>query len=251
MISLLPLIERGDPSRFAALMAAPPQARPALAALYAFNLEISRAPWVSKEPMVSEMRLQWWRDAVEDLGRGIVRGHEVLGPLADVILAQDLPLDVLDRMIEARRWDIYTEPFADIAAMDAYLDDTAGGLMWLCGKALGGTGQAALRNYGWAAGLAAYLQAVPELAARGRIPLLDGRDAGIAALAQRGLDRLAQARRAGIAPNARPALLAGWQAQGLLRMAVREPGRVGEGALHLSEFSKRGRLLLQAFTGRW
>lgn len=251
MIALLTQIERGDPSRFAALMAAPLQARPPLAALYAYNLEVSRAPWVSKEPMIAEMRLQWWRDALEDLGRGVQRGHEVMEPLADVIAAHDLPLDVLDRMAEARRWDIYSDAFADQAAMDAYLDDTAGGLMWLSGKALGAAEEAALRDYGWAAGLAAYLQAVPELAARGRVPLLDGRDTGIAALAQRGLDRLARARRSGISRSARPALLAGWQAKGLLRMAVAEPGRVGEGALQLSEFSRRGGLLLQAVTGRW
>jgi phytoene synthase len=251
MTPLLALIARGDPTRFAALQAAPPQARAALVPLYAFNLEISRAPWVSKEPMVAEMRLQWWRDAAEDLGRGIVRGHEVLAPLAEVIDAQHLPLEVLDRMIEARRWDIYSEPFEDQSAMDAYLDDTAGGLMWLSGKALGGRDEAALRDYGWAMGLASYLQAVPELAARGRIPLLDGRDSAIALLAQRGLDRLARARKAGIARSIRPALLAGWQTQGLLRMAVQDPGRVGDAALQLSEFSRRGGLLVQAFTGRW
>lgn len=250
-MTLLPLIERGDPTRFAALQAAPPQARATLAPLYAFNIEISRAPWVSKEPMIAEMRLQWWRDAIEDIGRGVLRGHEVLAPLAEVIAAHQLPLDVLDRMAEARRWDIYKDAFEDTAAMDAYLEDTAGGLMWLSGKALGASDEAALRDYGWAAGLAAYLQAVPELAQRGRIPLLDGRDDGVAALAQRGLDRLARARKAGISRAARPALLAGWQAPGLLQMAVHEPGRVGEGALQLSEFARRGGLLLQAFTGRW
>ncbi|WP_050526397.1 squalene/phytoene synthase family protein [Pseudorhodobacter aquimaris] len=244
---LLPLIERGDPTRFAALMAAPVSARARLAPLYAYNLELARAPWVSKEPMIAEMRLQWWRDAVEDLGKGVVRGHEVLQPLAEL----DLPLDLLDRMADARRWDIYSDAFADQAAMDAYLEDTAGGLMWLGGKALGSNDEAALRGVGWAAGLAAYLQAVPELAARGRVPLLDGRDAGIAALARRGLDRLAQARRLRISAAGRPAVLAGWQAQGLLRMAEKEPGRVGEGSLQLSEFARRGGLMWQAFTGRF
>ena len=245
------IVQRADPERFTALMAAPVPDRPALAVLYAFNCELARAPWASKEPMIAEMRLQWWRDAIEDIGRGVLRGHEVLAPLAEVIAAHQLPLDVLDRMAEARRWDIYKDAFEDPAAMDAYLEDTAGGLMWLSGKALGASEEAALRDYGWAAGLAAYLQAVPELAQRGRIPLLDGRDDGVAALAQRGLDRLARARKAGISRAARPALLAGWQAPGLLRMAAREPGRVGERTLQLSEFARRSGLLLQAFTGRW
>jgi phytoene synthase len=245
------LLERGDPTRFAALLAAPPTARAPLAALYAFNLEVARAPWASKEPMIAEMRLQWWRDTIEDAGRGVVRSHEVMAPLAEVITARGLPLDVMDKLIAARRWDIYSDAFADQAAMDAYLEDTAGALMWLSGKALGATQEHALRDFGWAAGLAAYFQAVPELVARGRIPLLDGRDEGVAALAARGLARLSCARKAGIAATIRPALLAGWQAEGLLRLAVKEPGRVGEGSLQLSDFSRRGRLLWQAFTGRW
>jgi phytoene/squalene synthetase len=232
-------------------MAAPPAARQALAVLYAFNLEVARAPWASKEPMIAEMRLQWWRDAIEDLGRGTVRAHEVMPPLADLVAARGLPLDVFDQMIAARRWDIYSDGFADEAAFDAYLDETAGSLMWLSGQALGAATGQGLRDFGWAAGLAAYLQAVPELASRGRVPLLDGRDVGIAALAQRGLARLDAARQAGIDPAARPALLAGWQAPALLRMAVAEPGRVGEGKLQLSEFSRRGRLVWQAFTHRY
>jgi phytoene/squalene synthetase len=250
---LMPLVERGDPARFTALLAAPPAARPALATLYAFNLEIARAPWASKEPMIAEMRLQWWRDALEDVCLGTIRAHEVMQPLATLITTKNLPIDVLDRMVEARRWDIYSDAFEDEAAFDAYLNDTAGSLMWLSGKALGAgdAAEPALRDFGWATGLATYLQAVPELAARGRIPLLDGRDAGITRLAEHGLSRLAQARKTGIDRAASPALLAGWQARSLLTLAAREPGRVGEGSLQLSEFTRRGRLLWQAFTDRW
>ena len=50
------IVQRTDPERFAALMAAPVIDRPALAVLYAFNAEVARAPWASKEPMIAEMR---------------------------------------------------------------------------------------------------------------------------------------------------------------------------------------------------
>ncbi len=43
-------VEKGDPDRFAATMAAPPAARARLWPLYAVNLEIARAPWASSEP---------------------------------------------------------------------------------------------------------------------------------------------------------------------------------------------------------
>jgi len=253
MTAFLPQIERGDPTRFAALMAAPANARAALATLYAFNLEIARAPWVTKEPMIAEMRLQWWRDALQDAENGTIRAHEVMQPLAQLITQHALPLDTLDRMVEARRWDIYSDAFSDQSAFDDYLMDTGGGLMWLSGKALGAgaASEPALRAFGWATGLAAYLQAVPDLVERGRIPLLDGRDEGIRALAKRGLEQLVTARKSPIEPTARPALLAGWQTQSLLAMAAQEPARVGDGQLHLSEFTRRGRLVWQAFTHRF
>ena len=95
------------------------------------------------------------------------------------------------------------------AALDAYLEDTAAGLTWASAQALGaGPGtEAAVRAYGWAMGLANFLRAVPELESRGRIPLLDGRPEALAALAQRGLDRLA-AGRGKVPAAARPALIA-------------------------------------------
>ena len=78
------LVERGDPDRFAAAMAAPVRARAVLFPLYAFNLEVARAPWLTQESMIAEMRLQWWRDALEEIrAGGLVRRHEVVTPLAD------------------------------------------------------------------------------------------------------------------------------------------------------------------------
>lgn len=245
------LVERGDPDRFAAVMAAPAAVRARLWPLYAYNLELARAPWVTKEPMIAEMRLQWWRDVVAE---PTARAHEVAGPLHDLIRQAGLPVPVLDRMAEARRWDIYTDAFADRAAFDAYLDDTAGGLMWLAARALGAAdaAEAPVRAYGWAAGLAAYLRAVPDLEARGRLPLVDGRAEAVRDLARDGLARIAQAR-AGrrLVGRAAPALLAGWQADAVLRMVVADPRAVGAGALDLSEFARRGRLLWQSITGRW
>jgi len=253
LATLAAQVERSDPQRFAAAMASPVAVRLPLMVLYAFNLEVARAPWASEQPMICEMRLQWWQDAVDDATRGVVRQHEVMGPLADLI-AKGLPPAVLDRMIIARQWDIYKEPFTDPQAFESYLDDTGAALMWLCARALGApdAAEAAVRGFGRASAVAAYLQAVPALAARGRIPLLDGRDAGVSDLAGWGLAQLDQGRRGKslIPAQARAALLAGWQTEPLLRMARQEPQRVGEGSLQLSEFSRRGGLLWSALTGR-
>ena len=244
------LVERGDPDRFMAVMAAPVAARGPLWVLYAFNLEVARAPWVTQEPMVAEMRLQWWRDVV---GSDKRRAHEVAGPLHDLIRA-GLPVPVLDRMVAARRWDVYRDGFADRQAFDDYLDDTGASLMWLAALALGAGAQAevTVRQFGWAAALALFLQAVPGLLARGRQPLLDDGAEALRDLARDGLRGIARAREnrhvlaAGV-----PALLAGWQAEAVLRQVLADPAAVSAGRLGLSEFQRRGRLLWQATTGRW
>ncbi|MBN8632925.1 MAG: squalene/phytoene synthase family protein, partial [Rhodobacterales bacterium] len=122
------LVQRGDPDRFRAVMAAPRDARAQLFPLYAFNLEVARAPWVTQEPLIAEMRLQWWRDVVENAASGAARAHEVAGPLHEVIQDFGLPVEVLDKVIAARRWDIHRDPHEGAGALDAYLDETGAGL---------------------------------------------------------------------------------------------------------------------------
>ncbi|MGL4242615.1 MAG: squalene/phytoene synthase family protein, partial [Beijerinckiaceae bacterium] len=149
------LVERGDPDRFAAVMAAPVACRAQLFPLYAFNLEVARAPWVTEEPMIAEMRLQWWRDVLENAASGAARAHEVAGPLHYLIRDFGLPVDVMDRLIAARHWDVGRDGFADAGALAAYIEDTGAGLIWLAARALGAPERAevAVRAYGWATGL--------------------------------------------------------------------------------------------------
>src|SRR6056297_862931 len=148
------IVERGDPDRFLATMAAPPGARGVLFPLYAFNIEVSRAPWVTEEPMIAEMRLQWWRDALDEIAAGgPVRSHEVTLELARVL---DAPAArALDRTVAARRWDIYKDPFEDAAHFEDYLDATAAELMWQAVRLLGGPVEAEhhVRRLGHGTGL--------------------------------------------------------------------------------------------------
>lgn len=246
------IVQRGDPDRFLATMAAPVPARAVLFPLYAFNLEVARAPWMASEPMIAEMRLQFWRDVVDDMAAGKPpRAHEVAAPLAAAMPPDCAPL--LDALVAARRWDIYRDAFEDAAHFDAYLDATSGNLTWAGARALGAApeAEAPIRALAFAAGIAALLRAVPDLQARGRIPLLDGTGAGVRDLAERGLAKWAEGRagRGLIARPARAALLALWRTRPTLISARDLPERVIEGKLDESEFARRGRLLLSQLRG--
>ncbi len=263
------LVERGDPERFLAAMAAPPAARAVLFPLYAFNVEVSRAPWLTEEPMIAEMRLQWWRDALEEIaGGGPVRAHEVTTELARVLDPE--AARGLDRLVAARRWDAYRDPFEDLAQFDDYIDATAAELMWQAVRLLGGralaerearaagasgdgaaSARAAVRKLGRAAGLARFLAAVPTLEARGRVPLVDGRPEAVGALAEAALDGLGRwaALARAVPPRSRPGMLEGWLARPILSQAARAPRRVADGSLGISPFRSKLRLMRWALPG--
>lgn len=246
------LVRQGDPDRFLASMAAPVTARPLLFALYAFNLELSRAPWASQESMIAEMRVQWWRDVGTELADSQpVRRHYVATPLGR-LLRPELARHI-DAMAEARRWDIYRDPFEDEAGFEAYIDATSGSLMWMAAASLGEAEEGTVRSFGRGVGIANWLRAIPELEMQKRVPLLDGTPAGVRRLAEKGYQHIADAAAARntVSKEAGVALLAGWQARDILRQAIREPERVSAGALGTSEFRRRSGLMLRTALGRW
>jgi phytoene synthase len=251
VIACAQIVERGDPARFRAVMAAPVAARAKLFPLYAFNVEVARAPWVTEEPMIAEMRLQWWRDALEEVrAGGPVRRHEVASPLGEILDAADATR--LDALVEARRWDIYRDPFEDMTQFRAHIEATSGGLLLTAARLLDGQApEAPLLQAGFAQGVANWLLAVPRLEAAGRIPLVEGTQEAVRALALEALGALDTARRTALPKPARPACLALWQTRAVLKRAAQEPARVAEGRLDLAPLEARLSLLSTALTGRW
>ena len=265
------MVRVGDPDRFLSVMTAPDDARARLFALYAFNLEVARAPWVTKEEMIAEMRLQWWLDAINEIYAGKVRHHEVVEPLAEVIDAYALPQSLFTSLIEARRFDIYRECHPDRAAFDGYIDATAGSLMTLAAMSLEaqGIGVDVISGFGYAAGVANLFRALPVLYANGRHPVpvdcaLDRnavaggevpdnlrRSLLEIATTARGKVAMARSRRTEVPGSALPAMLAGWQVNTPLAMVCRQPSEVLRQPLEVSEFQKKLGLLWRSSTGRW
>lgn len=219
------LVERADPERFRAIMASSVAARRVLFPIFAFNIEVTRAPWVTQEAMIAEMRLQWWRDALEEIGAGgKVRQHEIVDALADVLDAEAAM--ALDALIVSRRWDIYSDAFEDATHLDEYLHATSGNLIWTAARLLGATDGARYRNFGYGVGVANLLRAAPELDDRGRKPLVDGTHDGVKALAIKGRDALGR-------PLRGAAAITGFLARPTLQHAIGDPSRVARAALEL------------------
>ena len=243
------IVERGDPDRFQAMLAAPVEMRRAMAAVFAFNIEVSRAPWVTQEPMIAEMRLQWWRDALEEIGDAKkVRTHEVTTELAAVLTPEAASL--LDQLVEARRFDIERVPFANWSDFERYLRDTSGRLMGALGLCTKATPDAqSLIDYGGAAGLANWFRGYAQLKAQGGSGLPDDTPEVLAERATLALDAMGRTARH-IPKAAYPIVRTSWPAAGILRTAAGKPSAIINGGLHNSEFRRRAGLMWRVLTNR-
>jgi phytoene synthase len=129
------------------------------------------------EPLAGEIRLQWWSDALGGGRRGEVEAHPVAAALLAAIERYGLPVEPLAALIEARRFDLYDEPMATLADLEAYAERASSSLIALAASVLGGGREgeigALARHAGLAHAIAGLLKAFPIHAARGQtfVPL--------------------------------------------------------------------------------
>lgn len=140
-------VQSADEDRYlAALLAAAP-ARERLMALYAFNLELAKIPLLVSEPMLGEIRLQWWREVLDQIYSGEpVRSHNVARALDDTVKACALPRSKFDRLILARGIEFYEDPFSGDLTEEDYWRESEGALLELALGVLGERPEAELVN---------------------------------------------------------------------------------------------------------
>lgn len=129
-------VKRGDPDRYHGALFAPRVVRQRLLALYAFNLEVARIPEIVSEPLLGEIRLQWWRDSIDQIYAGSVGQHEVVTALALAIHSADLPKNLFEQLFQARESDLEEVPFETWPDLVAYMTATSSGLMALAAMIL-------------------------------------------------------------------------------------------------------------------
>lgn len=127
----LQLLRDADPDRYLSILYAPEAKRGALAALYAFNVEIARIRDVIHDPLPGEVRLQWWRDLINGTEHGAVSGNPVAAALAEAIDTHDLPRLAFDNYCEARIFDFYDDPMPSRNDLEGYCGETASALIQL------------------------------------------------------------------------------------------------------------------------
>ncbi len=167
-------VRRNDRDRFLTCLFAPPDRREGMFGLFAFNVEVAKTREVVSQAMLGQIRLQWWRESLDELYAGKVRGHEVLQCLAPVVAERGLTRGHFDAVLDARELDLEDQPPADLDALETYARGTAAPLALLALEVLGVRGEgpeAAARHVGTAWALTGLLRAVPFHAGSHRVVL--------------------------------------------------------------------------------
>ena len=82
-----------------------------------------------REALVGEIRLQWWRDALQGEARGDVRANPVAAALDDTIVQFRLPRQSLVDLIDARIFDLYDDPMPNLNDLEGYCGETSSSLI--------------------------------------------------------------------------------------------------------------------------
>jgi len=269
-------VRRYDNDRYLMALHAPASRRDALFALYAFNVEVAKTREAVSEPMIGQIRLQWWRDAIEQAYSGSVRDHAVLRPLAQAIEQYGLTRGYFDNLLDAREFDLTDEPPATIDELRTYAEGTTSTLIRLALEILDhrtGAAQEAAQGIGIAWGLTGLLRAVvfhargkrqylpahsmreakadPDdlFELRGSAPLTDvARE--VADAARQAL-RSGRLHRRGVPRAAIPALLPGTLAEMYLRRMARLDHDLFAQPIEISQPARQLRMLCTLILGRY
>ena len=165
-------LRRGDRDRYLSTLVLTGDHRAAVTALYAFNADVASIRERVSDPAPGEIRLQWWSDALEGEGHGVVRQNPIADALLDTIARYNIPAGTLLRLIGARRFDLYDDPMPDLESFEGYAGETVSTLYQLAAMILNDgetieTGDAA-GHLGVAHAMIGHLRAFGYVSAQGR-----------------------------------------------------------------------------------
>ena len=155
-------VKKADPDRVRAAYFAEEKARQRLMLLYAFHLELAKVPELVSEPMIGQIRYQWWREAIAEIYEtDSVRKHEITTPLRQLFMEYEIPRFWVDQLIDGRERDIDPRPFENLSEALEYSANTSGVLMKIAVKLFGIDPHKSISDAGTAWGLTGLARAYP------------------------------------------------------------------------------------------
>ncbi len=154
------IVRQHNRTHYIAALFAPDDLRGHVMALYAFDVEIRRIPFLVSEPQIGEIRLQWWLDTIDAIYANSRVDHPVAVELAAAIKQGRLPKEPLLKLVEAHVRDLYADPMPTLNDLEGYLGETQSAVIQMTAQILSGGKAEGLAN---AAGLAGVAQGIADL----------------------------------------------------------------------------------------
>lgn len=160
-------MQAADRDRYLAVLHAPAATRDALAALFALDLDFAQVVATTREPLLGEIRLAWWREQLARLDSAPAPAQPTLAALARHVIPAGVRGASLEALEDAHLM-LLLDDHHDAAQLARYLD-RRGGTLFAAAAVLLGADSAAARTLGqgWALG---------DLVRRGERPPHVGRE---------------------------------------------------------------------------
>ncbi len=120
-----------DFDRYLCTLFAKTSVRESLFSLILFNSEIAKVRWVVSDPILGNIRLQWWRDAIEGIYNNNVLAHDIVGSLHSALKKHKYNKVYFDRLIDGRTKDFESVRMQSIADLVHYAEETSAPLLYL------------------------------------------------------------------------------------------------------------------------
>jgi 15-cis-phytoene synthase len=197
------IVRLHDRDRYIATLFAPDEKREDLFALYAFAVEVARIPSLVSEPMIGEIRLQWWLDTLIAIGSKQAVDHPVAQAFAEVVQRHGLPIEHLENFVEAWRNDLYADQFPSVFALESFVAETEAAMMQFAAIVLD---REAAKLASEVVGPAGTAFGLAKILARGEAKFIPPGET-IVSVAELARKRLQEARRATVPRSLLPAVL--------------------------------------------
>lgn len=171
--SVLEAARTYERDRYLSALLAPAEARDDLLTIAAYIGELKRIPLLTREAAIGEIRLQWWRDALQDPDS--VTGHPVADALKDVARRWSLRQDLVTAPIEGFSRELYEDGIRNADELRLYAEETDGAAFMLGLAVLGALpeqdAEPLIAAAAKAQGLTRLAVSLPQHLAHGRLPL--------------------------------------------------------------------------------
>jgi 15-cis-phytoene synthase len=154
------IVKQHSLERYLSALFVPDHQRTDVLAVYAFDAEVAKIPFVVSEPQIGEIRMQWWVDTLDAIYAGETVDHPVAQALAAAIKSGRLPKESLRNLVLARTRELYADQMPSLNDLEGYLGETRSAVIQMAAQVLM---QGRAQGIATAAGLGGVAQGIVEL----------------------------------------------------------------------------------------